>query len=56
MLIDLRQAQFTELTPAPPVTVMCPLTGRGHLGPAWLIGVNISIFRGCCHRTPGTNR
>ena len=30
MLIELRKAQFTDLTPLTPVTVMVPLTGRGH--------------------------
>ena len=30
MLIALRKAQFIDLTPSPPVTVMVPLTGRGH--------------------------
>lgn len=29
MLIGLRQAQFTYLTPAPPVTVMVPPPSRG---------------------------
>lgn len=30
MLIALRKAQFTEITPSPVTTMVPPLTGRGH--------------------------
>lgn len=56
MLIDLRQAQFTDLTPAPPVTVMVPPHGARSPGPAWLICVNISIIRGGLPPGTGDNR
>ena len=53
MLIALRKAKFTEITPSP-VTTMVPPHGARSPCPVWLICVNISIIRGYCHRTPGT--